>query len=144
MRVLVACDQSDGAGAALKAAESLTAQIWGSRLLLVHVLNPLIDASDVAAPTQREAVEAKSHEERAALLRKVFALSGTVPAEARVEVLHRGEEIAAAIIRVASEWEADVIAIASRRVATLSGVVLGSVAAAVARDSQLPVLIVHP
>ena len=144
MRILVACDDSEGAAAALEAAHTLAAHIPGSSLRLLHVVNPLIDAAEVFATTRSEAVSVIVQNERTRLVGAINDLDPSTPADADVVELEHGETTSDAIIRVAAEWGADMIALASRRVETLSGAFLGSVAGAVARDSQIPVLIVQP
>ena len=55
MRLLVAFDGSEGARAALREAASL-ARETGASVVLLQVLNPLLDASDIAAPTTEAAM----------------------------------------------------------------------------------------
>lgn len=135
MRFLVAWDGSDGAQAALKQAQALAGA--SGRIDLVHVLNPLLDAADVQAPTTREAMAIVS--ERASAEMASFAPSGAGQA---VVVLEHGEDIPDRLLREASRAGADVIVIASRRAAGLRGV-LGSVTQQLLHDSTLPVLVVR-
>ena len=54
MRLLVAWDGSDGAQAALRQAQALAGA--GGQIDVVQILDPLMDAADVQAPSTREAM----------------------------------------------------------------------------------------
>ena len=141
LKVLVAFDGSDGAEAALQVAARLVREAGGP-VLLLHVLNPSSDAADVFAASQREALEIVVQRERDALAARAAALE-SVETEVRCELLERGEDAWHGILRVAGEWNADFIAIASRRAAGLGGALLGSVTSGVLQHSDVPVLVVR-
>jgi nucleotide-binding universal stress UspA family protein len=142
MRIIVAFDRTEGSQAALLAAAEVARACSGT-LLVVHALNPLTDAVDVYASSNHEALEIKIHEERKALHDAVLSLSD-VSSEVWVEEQERGEDVAGALLRVAKGHDANLIAIASRRAASLRGALLGSVASAVVQHSDRPVLLVRP
>lgn len=141
MRILVAYDGTDGAMAALGAAANL-AKASGADLVVLHVLNPLIDASDVVAPTMHEAIAKVAAQSRAALEARMAALG--LEADVRVEQLTHGEDDWEHIVHVAQDIAADLIAMGSRRAGGLSGAILGSVVSAVVQHSPCPVLVVRP
>ena len=134
MRFIVAWDGSDGAQASLRQAQALAST--GGQVDLVHVLNPLIDASDVQAPSTREAmVIVKERAETA-----MAALAGG--AGQHVVVLEHGEDVPGRFLAEASRLQADIVVIASRRATGIRGS-LGSIAQQVLQDSMLPVLVVR-
>ncbi len=141
MKVLVAFDGSEGAEAALGVAAQFV-QDAGGQVLLLHAVNPSADAADVFAASQHEALEIVVNREREALTTRAAALS-PLQADARVEVLERGEDAWRGILRVAEEWSADVIAIASKRAAGVRGTLVGSVTTGVLQHSDIPVLVVR-
>ncbi len=141
MRFLVAYDGTDGAAAALAAAAKL-ARAASAELVVLHVLNPLIDAANVVAPTTHEAIAQVAAGSRASIEARLSELD--LPAEVRVESSSRGEDDWEHIVHVAQDVSADLIAIGSRRAGGLSGAVLGSVVRAVVQHSHCPVLVVRP
>ena len=134
MRFLVAWDGSDGAQAALRQAQALAGA--GGQLDLVQILNPLMDAADVEAPSRHEAMAIVSERARAAMA--TYAAG----AGQHVIVLEHGEEVPDRLLQEAARLGVDVIVIASRRAAGLRGV-LGSVTQQVLHDSRIPVLVVR-
>ncbi len=134
MRFLVAWDGSDGAQAALRQAQALAGA--GGQLDLVQILNPLIDAADVEAPSRHEAMAIVSERARAAMA------AHAAGAGQHVIVLEHGEEVPDRLLQEAARLGVDVIVIASRRAAGLRGV-LGSVTQQVLHDSRIPVLVVR-
>lgn len=143
MRLLVAFDGSDGARIALREAAAL-ARETGAAVVLLHVLNPLLDAADVVAPTTDAAMLVVSAAARTALEAAV-ADAGLDASKATcvVEELRHGEDDAEAIERVAAEQDATMIVMSSRRVASVAGTVLGSVTQHVLRNAPCPVLVVR-
>lgn len=141
MRILVAYDGTDGAEAALGAAAKL-AKAASADLVLLHVLNPLIDAADVVAPTMHDAIAQVAARSRAALDTRLSELG--LEADVRIEQLTHGEDDWEHIVHVAQDIDADVIAIGSRRAGGLTGAILGSVVSAVVQHSPCPVLVVRP
>ena len=141
MNILVAYDGTDGAEAALSAACSIVRET-GGRLWLAHAVRPLADAADTFAHSNFEALEVKIREERDRLSARVRDLD--VPAEAWIEELAPREDVADGLVRVAQTWSVDIIAIGSRRIGSLRGALLGSVAAAILKHGDRPVLVVRP
>lgn len=134
MRFLVAWDGSDGAQAALRQAHALAGS--GGQIDLVHILNPLLDAADVEAPSRHEAMAIVSERARAAMT------AHAAGAGQHIVVLEHGEEVPDRLLQEADRLHADMIVIASRRAAGLRGV-LGSVTQQVLHDTTLPVLVVR-
>ena len=134
MRFLVAWDGSDGAQAALREAQALAGA--GGKIDLVQILNPLMDAADVEAPSRHEAMAIVSG--RASAVMAAYAAG----AGQHVILLEHGEEVPDRLLQEAVRLGTDVIVIASRRAAGLRGV-LGSVTQQVLHDSRIPVLVVR-
>jgi len=143
MRLLVAFDGSEGSRAALREAGVLAAET-GASVVLLRVVNPLLDAADVVAPTTEAAMTVVVQRERAALA-AVLAASGLDPARTETEVVEcgRNEDVAEAIERVAVRQNATMIVISSRRAVGMVGMVLGSVTQHVLRHAPCPVLVVR-
>ncbi len=141
MRFLVAYDGTDGANAALTAAAKL-AKAGGAELVVLHVLNPLIDAASVVAPTTHDAIATVAVDSRANIDAQLKTLGAT--ADVRVELATRGEDDWEHIVHVAQDIQAEVISIGSRRAGGLTGALLGSVVRAVVQHSPCPVLVVRP
>lgn len=141
MRFLVAYDDTEGARSALAALVPL-ARAASAEIVVLHVLNPLIDAAGVKAPTTREAMVRVTAEARAAIEARLAELG--LQADVRVETGARGEDDWEHIVHVAQDLGVDLIAIGSRRAGGLSGAVLGSVVRSVVQHSPCPVLVVRP
>lgn len=141
MRFLVAYDGTDGAVAALAAAAKL-ARASAAEVTVLHVLNPLIDAADIVAPTTREALAKVADASRTALTARLEALD--LVADVRIEQLTHGEDDWEHVVHVAQDIEADIVVIGSRRSSGLAGALLGSVSGAVVRHAPCPVLVVRP
>ena len=142
MNVLVAYDGTNGAEYALDTAPRIAGDTAGT-VLLLRVLNPHSDAADIVAPTTAAAMQILVDREEGALAARIARLDG-LAAIGRVEVLDRQEDAGAGIARVAAEWGADLITIGSRRVAGLSGLLLGSVTSRVLHLTDTPVIVVKP
>ncbi|MEI7924628.1 MAG: universal stress protein [Chloroflexota bacterium] len=143
MRLLVAFDGSEGARAALREATSI-ARETGASVVLLQALNPLLDAADVVAPSTEAAMVTVSARTQAAL--EAAASEAALPAgtvECVVAVAERGEDYAEVIEREAAARGATMIAISSRRAASVVGAVLGSVTDHVIRHAPCPVLVVR-
>ncbi len=143
MRLLVAFDGSEGARAALREATSI-ARETGASVVLLQVLNPLLDAADVLAPSTEAAMVTVSARTQAALEAEASATS--LPAgrvECVVAIAGRGEDDAEVIEREAAARGATMIVISSRRAASVVGAVLGSVTDHVIRNAPCPVLVVR-
>lgn len=141
MRFLVAFDGTDGARAALAATAPL-AKAASAELTVLHVVNPLIDAADVVAPTTREALVQVTSRARAEIEELVSDLG--LSADIHVEPLTHGEDDWEHIVHFAQDISADLIVIGSRRAGGLAGGILGSVTRAVVQQSHCPVLVVRP
>ena len=143
MKLLVAFDGSGGARAALREAAALTRET-GAPVVLLHVLNPLLDAADVVAPTTEVAMVVVTERARAALAAAVSdAALNANDATCEVVEVRRGEDCAEAIERVAAQHGATMIVISSRHVASVAGALLGSVTDHVLRNASCPVLVVR-
>lgn len=141
MRFLVAYDGTDGAVSALEAAAKL-AHAAAAEVTVLHVLNPLIDAADVVAPTTHEALAKVAEASRTALSARLEALQLT--ADVRIEQLTHGEDDWEHVVHVAQDIEADIVVIGSRRKSGLAGALLGSVSRSVVQHAPCPVLVVRP
>lgn len=143
MRLMVAFDGSEGARAALREAVAL-ARETGAPVVIARVLQPLIDAAKVMAPTTAEAMKTVAAETRATLeaVAKEFGLDAAAT-EIVVESARRGEDDAEALERIAAEQSATMIVISSRRAASVVGTLLGSVTSHVIRHAPCPVLVVR-
>lgn len=143
MRLVVAFDGSEGAQAALREASAL-ARECGAEVVVLRVLNPLVDAADVVAPTTKDAMAVVAKREQAALDAAVAA-SGLDAAHttALIELSEHGEDIAETINRVATEQHATMIVISSRRAVGAIGTILGSVTRQVLGNAPCPVLVVR-
>lgn len=141
MRLLVAFDGSDGARAALREATVL-ARECGAIVLLVQVLNPRLDAVDVAASTMEAAMAVVTERTRSAL-DLVLGEINLAGATGEVVELRRGEDVAEAIERIAAERDASMVVISTRRAASLAGLILGSITQHVLWNAPCPVLVVR-
>lgn len=143
MKLLVAFDGSEGARAALREATALVRET-GAEVVILQVFNPLIDAADVVAPNTEAAMAVVTERARSAMA-TAMAHVGLEPNEATREIreIRHGEDVAEAIERVALEQDATMIVISSRRVASVAGMVLGSVTQHVLRHAPCPVLVVR-
>lgn len=142
MRLLVAFDGSEGALAALQEAAALARETSAS-VIVLRVLNPLVDAADVVAPSTDAAMLVVTERARASLS-SAIASAGLDVASVEIEVVEcdRGEDVAEVIERVAGSSGATMIVISSRRAASISGAVMGSVTDHVLRNAPCPVLVV--
>lgn len=147
MRFMVALDQSEKDAAVAAPAVKL-ARAARAEVVLVNVISPWVDTAASKAPTPderlREVITA-----RQAYLEQASVAFAPVPVSVLVEQLQwppgqRSEEVAAGIARVAREREADILVVASKRAAGVTGLLLGSTAGALLRLSPCPVLIVRP
>ena len=141
-RVLVGADASDTAEhAALRAIE--VAASCGASLHIVHVVpRPSVGATVGQAGAEALARQVALAEERA---QKSLAAIGKRADERQVASQQhvRHDEVAAGIIAVAKEVDADLIVVGNRGVDATGRYVLGSVPLAVLYSAPCDVLIVH-
>jgi len=144
MRVLLAIDDSPFSEAATR---ELASQVHakGTAVLVVRVLEPIVRttiprmepayATELAGLMEEERKQARESLEKAAttLRREGFQV------EARIAE----EEVRAAILDIASEWQADLIVVGSHGRKGLNTFLLGSVAESVARHAKCSVWIVR-
>ena len=142
MRILVAFDGSAGARAALREGARVAAESHGE-LIVLDVIQPRADLGGIVAPTMVQALEQLTEERRTAAQSAVRE-AGFSGATVRVDELPRERDVPEHIVAVATEVDADMIAISSRRAAGVRGLVLGSVTQLVLRMSGIPVLVVRP
>lgn len=140
-RILVATDFSPAAAHALKTAIDV-AQLFHSRLYLVHASEMLVFASADAGPLPIEVLNANLDAARA-------IVADLVHADPRLEALQPEIVVNYAtpvdlINEVAREEKIDLIIVGSHGAAGVERLALGSVAEAVLRKSSCPVLIVGP
>jgi nucleotide-binding universal stress UspA family protein len=137
MRLLLA---SDGSADATQAAEWVAASSLpeGASILILSVVT-LQDVTSRQIPIASPLAERLREEGRRAAeqTRAVLGSSGTAAA-VRVEEGDAREEI----IRVAEEWNADLVVVGSRGLGRAQGFFLGTVSLAIARHSPCPVLVV--
>lgn len=133
MRILLA---SDGSPDAVQAAEWVAASglSKGASILILSVVTspaaPLLPAA--VADTLREDARSAAEQTRA-----VFGVSG-MAAEVRIGEGDARDEI----MRVADEWDADLVVVGSRGVGRVEAFFLGTVSLAVVRHCARPVLVV--
>lgn len=146
--VLIAYDGSDPAKGAI--AETARALGTDRAAVVLTVREPVesfvfagVGGGTTLDPATVSAMQESAHNEATAVAEEGTALAREAgfAAESRVEVDPTPWQ---AIVAVADELDADVIAIGSRGRTGLSKVLLGSVASSVAQQSRRSVLIVHP
>lgn len=138
MDVLVAYDGSDGAEEALRFATRVT---HGGSLVVLRVINPLVDAVDIVAPSRDTAVAILRERLEGALRARLAGIDP--PTEGIVLEVERGEDVAECIDRVATERGVEAVVISSRRATGLRGLALGSITQDVLRISHRPVVVVR-
>jgi nucleotide-binding universal stress UspA family protein len=140
MKLVIAIQVSDDRQVVLDPARQLAAAADAEALLL-NVVNPFTDASNVVADTRREAVGAVVAERLGTL--EGLAKQFDRPVQVMVEELRQGEDVPECIARVAREEQADILVIATNRAAGVRGLILGSVAQHLMRLSPCPILVVR-
>lgn len=133
MRVLLA---SDGSSDAMQAAEWVAASglLEGASILILSVVTPPGVPLLPAPIATRLGEDARSAAEQT---RAVLGVSGTA-ATVRVAEGDAREEI----MRMAEEWDADLVVVGSRGLGRAEGFFLGTVSLAVVRHCTRPVLVV--
>lgn len=140
-RVLVALDGSAPAEGALRAAEEICRVLDADCVLLrvvtppVHPISPSIEHT---ARFLRDYIDAGRVEAEKYLTQVVAEDSRVVRREVRVD-----HQPARAILDLADEIGADLVAVGTRGVGAINRMIVGSVADKVARGSSVPVLIFH-
>jgi nucleotide-binding universal stress UspA family protein len=135
-RILVPLDGSQTAEAALRAAHEL-ARTSGAELLLIGVTEARFDQS----PAPMEAGLSRIREAEAYLARTRERLAGS---GGRVAAFLWHGSPAAAIVKAAREYQADMIVMTTHGRSGREKDMFGSVADAVLRGTSLPVLVVRP
>lgn len=115
------------------------ARAGSAKVTLLRVLNPLTDAVDVFALNQTTAIRSLESTWRAEL-ESVLSAAG-IEGAVRVEVLDRHEDVSGAILRVADEADAGLVAMHSRGSGVIRHAVLGSVAMGVLGKTRAPLLL---
>jgi len=139
MRLLVTTDGSERSRQAFPHAAAF-ARAAGAEVTLLRVLNPLVDCADEPALSLPDAVAKVTERWQAELHGHADDFSNQ--ATPRVEVKHRNEDTADAIVRVGGETDARVIILATRGTGFLRRALLGSVATRVLQHSPVPVMLV--
>jgi nucleotide-binding universal stress UspA family protein len=147
MKILVALDGS-AKDAAVLARVSNLARATGAELLLVHALNPWADPAGATAPFLQDRIEQVRQRWRAYLRRRAKQLAGlsvtTLVEDQQKPDGHASEDPPDCLARVASDYDADLLAVASKRASGMAGLLLGSTAQALLHISPCPVLVVRP
>jgi nucleotide-binding universal stress UspA family protein len=147
MKLLVALDRTSKDAEVVVPTVKL-AKATGAEVVLLHVISPWVDTAFAEADTPEgrlQEVLAASH----AYLGQMAAQFNGIPVTERVEALHwppgeGSEEVAEAIARVARDFGADLVVVASKHAADVLGVIMGSTARAVLGLSPCPVVVVRP
>lgn len=142
MKIVAALDRSDKDEAVQHAVAALAKAVQ-DEVVLLNVVNPFVDAAEIQALRREEAVQQVLADRRAYLQERAKALGG-VSVTTVIEEMRRREDVAEVIARVAREHQADMVAVASKRVASVSGLLLGSTAHALLGLSPCPVLVIRP
>lgn len=139
-RILVAVDHSESSGRACDYAFKL-AEVHGSKLVILHVVEPLPSAPETYVATHAVEVAA---EEAATKLLNSLAEKAQKDYGMKPEIIWRIGHPKKIILEVAeSPAQADLIVMGSRGLGGLKGMMLGSVSHAVVNHAKVPVLIVR-
>jgi nucleotide-binding universal stress UspA family protein len=135
--VLVPLDMSDMCFKALAYAVSFAEQ-YGARLTLLHVMEPITIATELAtaAPPTPEEIAAMEKELREIRERRI-------PQDVAVDIVVRHDFAADGILEAAREYEPDLIIIATHGRTGLRHLIMGSTAEKVIRTASCPVLVVR-
>jgi nucleotide-binding universal stress UspA family protein len=138
-RILVAVDASEPALAALAAGVEMAHRV-GAAVAAIHVV-------DTVHPWQGEMSEvglaplSKIRRQGQLLLNRMVA---DLPATEKCQTILRDGQPSKEILAAARDWQADLIVMGSQGHGHLEQFVLGSVANAVMRGAQCPVMLVRP
>jgi nucleotide-binding universal stress UspA family protein len=140
VHILAATDGSDHALAGVHQAARL-ARLFGARLTLLRVIAPAAPAAlPRTAARDRVVSDHLEREARRDLDDLVADVGGGLAVEVVVE---RGHRVAQAILVARARLRADLLAIGAHRRTRIGRLVLGSVAAGVARATSVPLLVAH-
>jgi nucleotide-binding universal stress UspA family protein len=142
MKIMVALDRTEKDVPVLTRAAEI-AKAASAELILLNVFSPLVDMGH-AAPGPIEQQERQVEAERRAYLQEKAELVTGVPVRIVAGKRQQPEEVHDCIARLAREHDADILAVSSKRLASLLGTVLGSTALMLLRISSCPVLVVRP
>ena len=131
-KILCPTDFSPASDAAFEFAATLARQ-YGASLLIVHVQEPPAAYQGVQ---WRDGAIHPNREDLEAALRKIEPPFSEVDSQYHL----LAGDAAESIVRLAQEQEADLIVLGTQGRTGLAGVLMGSVAEAVVRQSPLPVL----
>jgi len=132
VRVMVAVAGGDDVSPAVDAAIAIANRTPGSRVLVTHVAQALVNSAGWAYVEPSEEIE-ETLESAVSTLRRAG-----IAAERKVA---RPGAVAHALAQVAWEWQADLIVIGSSRTSDLAGIVFGSVTHDLLRETPRPVLV---
>jgi nucleotide-binding universal stress UspA family protein len=141
MTLLVPLDLTDKADAVLPEVSTI-ASACDADVILLNVYLPIVELGRVVTESREEGLAYLTTERRMFLERKAEELRG-LRVTVRVEALPHGEELDGAIARVADECKATMVVLATGRLSSTAGVLLGSVAQGVLARSPCPVTIVR-
>jgi nucleotide-binding universal stress UspA family protein len=141
VKLLVALDSTESDTIAVDAAATL-AQAARATVVLLHVATTRSQSARVLARGLWDALHEIVEERQRDLAVHTMAFHG-LPATVLVETLRFGEDLPRCIARVAEEQGADILVAGSRRIASLTGLLLGSVAEALIGQSSRPILLVR-
>jgi nucleotide-binding universal stress UspA family protein len=139
--LLVPMDLTENAEAVLPEVGRI-ASIADAEVILLNVFMPIVELGRVQTDSREEGLAFLTAERRMFLERKAEQLHG-LRVSTRVEALEHGEAVDEGIARVAEETEATLVIMTTRRLASTTGVLLGSVAQGVLARSPCPVTIVR-
>lgn len=134
LRILLALDGSPASEVALGPVAALAERL-AARVLVAHVVGPARRRTDAAKVTS-PMVRARPYVDT---IKDLLAEAG-LRVEARVGTGHP----TSAILRLATEWSADLIVVATHARRGLARLVAGSIAAEVMRGTAVPVLVIPP
>ena len=139
-KVLVPLDFSDEAGAALSYAGKFAAQ-YGSQLVLLHVVEPMVYPSELGYPSLAALPPQIEYERagRTGLARLARQLPAGVKADTRIRVGQPYIEI----VEAAKDPGVDLIIISTHGRSGLAHVLMGSTAERVVRHAPVPVLTIR-
>jgi nucleotide-binding universal stress UspA family protein len=139
--LLVPMDLTDNADSVLPEVRRI-ASITDADVILLNVFMPIVELGRVETDSREEGLAFLTDERRMYLERKAEQLRG-LRVSTRVEALEHGEDVDQGIARLALETEATMVIMTTRRLSTMTGVLLGSVAQGVLERSPCPVVIVR-